>query len=206
MSLFTVTINGNTYEVYGGAPACLVYLGASVGDEADAFAALGDGSGTATAGQLKCLVGATRYLDRVGWQGAPTTPAVNGTTLQFPRTNLIDRDGNAIDPSTIPTDFVNAVFEMTAILASDATAQSAQDQGNNIRSMQAGSARLENFRPTSFADGNATVLPYVVQQLVGRWTALASPAVASASAPTVGGINPHSSFTPWSKRNVWWPF
>jgi hypothetical protein len=172
--LFYVTPTGvsTQIEVYAGTQAVSDYLLSSMSDGATAFTALTPNQ------QAIALVAATRYMERLAWQGVPTTPAVNSTTLSWPRTGLYDQYNNAVPSSTIPQDFLNAVCELVGLIANDQTIQQAMDSGSNIESMQAGSANLKFFRPTSAQDGNATELPWSVNQLVGLWLADANPAAA----------------------------
>lgn len=178
MTTFTETVTGATtpVEVYGGLAACADYLLSSSSDGAVAFRAL------ATDDQKRRLIDATRYVDQQFWQGTRTgLVGVDSTTLAFPRTGLTDEAGAALDSTTVPRQVVEAAFEMAGILASDSTAAGNADQGSNVQSLGAGPASLSFFRPTSAALGTATVLPVVVDRLVGRW-------LASAGAVTAGVI------------------
>jgi hypothetical protein len=203
---FTVTPTGvsTPIEVYGTTQACSDYLLSSIGDGATAFAA----ADTNTREVL--LVAATRYIERLAWRGAPTTPPVNNTTLSWPRTGI-----TGVDPQTVPQALLNAVFELVGLIADDPGVQTAIDSGSNLQSLGAGSARLQFFRPTSADDRNATVLPQVVDQLVGQWLASADPSIAAAIAGVASGLDGHSDFGRCTcgcspcccgrKRNVSWP-
>lgn len=166
MTIFAATVGAASAEVYGGVTACTAYLSLSSSAGAVAFRAL------APDDQARALIDATRYLDAYGWPGAPTTPAVGGTTLQWPRTGVyrIGTDGTltAVDSTTVPIEIVDAAFEMAAIIAADPSAFSLTDQSSNIQSLRAGSAGITYFDPTSTRDGTARVLPTVVDRLVGR--------------------------------------
>lgn len=191
MAVFTVTLIGDAvpYEVYGGLPAAQHYLLAAVGDGATAWKALSADD------QGRWLVAATRYIDAQIWQGTPTGLAGGtATTLQFPRTGLTNLDGSTLDATNVPQVLINACFEMAAVLADDATVQAAVDAGSNLKSMGAGSARLEFFQPQSSQIGNVTTLPTPVDRLVGRWLAAASGAVAAAFAGVATGTNSCSNF------------
>lgn len=186
MPIFTVLITNSTIarEVYGGLPACTTYLNDNADDNAVAF------QGLDVDGQGRALIGATRYLDAFFWQGVATGLAGGTpTTLQFPRTGLTDQYGAALDATNVPAVFVNAVFEMAAIVAADPSVASNLDQGSNVSRLGAGPANLGFFRPTSAADGNATLLPVIVDRLIGRWRA-AAPAVGG----FITGTNPRSDF------------
>lgn len=190
MSLFTVQPTGAAapIEVYGGSDACDSYLAAAIGDGSDAYAAADPNT------RLKLLVSATRFIERQDWRGTSTTPAVGGTTLDWPRTGI---DG--VDPSTVPLSLVEAVFELVALLADDPDVLAATDSGSNVSSLGAGSAQISFFRPTSITDGNATYLPPVLNQLVGQWLATSDPSATLAGIAT--GTNRHSDFRTCSVCN-----
>lgn len=186
---FTVSITGvAAVEVYGGLAALQDYLGAAVGDGAAAFRALA----STPDDQKRLLVDATRYIDRQGWAGTPTfllpVAPSNPTTLQWPRSGVTNPDASVLDSTTVPAAILKACFEMVAILAADGSAKDAADTSSNIQSMGAGTAKLAFFRPTSLADGNATVMPSVLMQLVGQWlgSAALAPAVMGMSSGTTG--------------------
>ncbi len=174
MTLYMVTPTGaGPIEVYDGSAACDAYLATAIGDGADAYAAADPNT------RLRLLVAATRFIDRQAWRG--TANAAGGTTLQWPRSGI---DG--IDPATVPAVIVQAVFELVAILADDPDVQSAPDAGSNVESLGAGSARLSFFRPSSVGDGNATVLPPVINQLIGWLLATADPSLMSVAGIATG--------------------
>lgn len=167
MALFTVVISGTTVEVYGGLTACKDRLKTSSTPEAIAFTAL-----TSDDEKGKRLIDATRFLDRMAWQGSKTSPAVGGTVLKWPRANVtIDEDGETVevDDQTVPEDIVNAVFELAGALTLDPALGSKIDQSNNIASLGAGSAQISYFAPTSVQDGSATTLPWTIEQLLGKY-------------------------------------
>ncbi|HET9893247.1 MAG TPA: DnaT-like ssDNA-binding protein [Mycobacterium sp.] len=175
MSIFTETVGSSSVEVYGGLAAAIDYLTWNVDDGAVAFLGLDSDS------QKKRLANATRYLDQQSWAGARTgLVGATPTTLQFPRSGLTDSTGAAVDSTTVPAVVVEAAFEMAAILSGDNSAAQNADQGSNVQSLGAGPANLSFFRPQSVADGNATVLPTVIDRLIGRWLAR--------NAGTVGGF------------------
>lgn len=173
---FFVTVAGDStpVEVYGGMPAALHYLLYRAGDGPAAWRAL-----TNPDDQARALVSATLFLDAQAWQGLPTVPAVSGTTLQWPRTGVVDANGLAVDPTTVPIAIVNACFELAAMIADDPDFLSAADNGTNTKEVHGGPAGVEYFVPTSAANGTATLLPTIVQRLVGQYL--------GSSASTVGG-------------------
>lgn len=194
MTLFTVSITGitNPIEVYDGLQAVDDYLQAAIGDGADDWRAL---ILAVNADQRsRILVAATRYIDSLAWQGVPTTPAVDGTTLQWPRSKIVLGDGTVVDPNSVPSAIAQGVAELCALIADDSSVISQADAGSNIQSLQGGPARIQFFRPQSPQDGNATMLPTVLNRLVGRYLAGASAAIASALAGSARS-NPVSDFS-----------
>jgi hypothetical protein len=172
--IFTVAIGGVTYEVYGGPAAALQYVAAMMTDGALTF------QGWTTAQQAQSLVMASRYIDRQGWQGTATAitggstiPPGVATALQWPRSNVVNADGSALDPTTVPPLVVTAAFELCALIANDPNLVTYLDQSANIKGVGAGSARVDYFNPTSRMTGTATLMPPVVQALTGQWLAVA---------------------------------
>lgn len=188
MTIFLETIDTDSVEVYGGLTACARYLKFSSSDGAAAFRAL---AGTPD-DQKRRLVDATRYIDQQFWQGVATgLVGVDVTTLAFPRSGLTDVTGAPLDATTVSQLVVNAVFEMAALLAADPTVSANVDTGANISSLGAGPAQISFFRASSVADGNATVLPTVVDRLIGRWLAGAGTGAIGA---VITGASSHSDF------------
>lgn len=188
MSIFTETLTGDAtpFEVYGGLAACAHYLLGAPGRGPAAFLALSADN------QKRRLIGGTRYVEQQFWQGVATGLAGGvATTLSFPRTGLTDVTGAPLDATNVPSVVPQAVFEMTAILSVNQEAGADADSGSNVSSLGAGPARISFFRPTSPDDGNATVLPTVVDRLIGRWRAAAG---ASAVFAGFASANPCSDF------------
>lgn len=166
------------------------YITARFGPQYTAWLALGDDDASRT------LVSAADYIDSYAWQGTATGQVlVNGvltpTTRQWPRTGVLV-NGVQLDPTLIPQQIVNAQFELAVMLLQDPTLSNSVDSGSNVSSLGAGPARLSFFRPTSVLDGNATVLPPLINRMIGQFLASASPT----AQPTifVSGINGRSDF------------
>ncbi|HEU4727677.1 MAG TPA: DnaT-like ssDNA-binding protein [Kofleriaceae bacterium] len=168
------------------------YIGATYGPTYAAWIALDDTTASQT------LVAATRYIDRLAWKGT-ATGVLNGapTFLQWPRSGVFI-DGVAIDSTTVPTDITNACFELAVLILADPDLITRLEQGSNISSVGAGGGvSVSFFQQTSVRSGTATRLPYVVQQLVGKY--LATPSDASEGSAGVGNcssaFDSTSSFT-----------
>lgn len=174
MSLQTVTINARVIEVYLDLDAVDAYADSGAGAGPDAWRALvdADPDDDPSNARKRFIVQGTRLFNALPWKGAPTTPAVDSTTLAWPRTGLVDSQGEELDDATVPQALLDGFCEMVMQFAVDnAAAAAAADQGSNIRSLQAGSASIEYFQATSVADGSASMLPPAVDRLVGRWLA-----------------------------------
>src|SRR5690242_3602262 len=146
----TVTIGAVNYDVYGDMTGATNYLNGSSSAAAAAWRALTPGGDD----QKRTLVDAARVFNRLGWEGAPTTPYPGSQPLAHPRTGLTDRDGNAMSSSVIATDIINGSYELAAQIAADpGVADSSSAPGGNIKSMKAGPASVEFFAPGGGAAG-----------------------------------------------------
>ena len=113
----TVSISGVTIEIYGTAAEASAYHAASA-----------SGAAWATLSPLvrnQALVSATRILERQVWAGSPTQTVskvqpqpASTQPLQWPRSGLLDRNGNALDSATIPQDVIDAAYEIALESAS----------------------------------------------------------------------------------------
>lgn len=163
MALYTVTITGvaDPIEVYGGLTQAVAYITSSFGASYTTWLALAEDD------REKTLVGATRCIDRQRWKGDAN--AFDSTTLAFPRDEIEDSDGETVSNAEQLAAVEKAVFELAVLAATDPDVLSTADQGQNIKSMGAGSAKLEFFSPTRTKDGSATKLPTIVHDLIGQW-------------------------------------
>lgn len=162
MSLFIVTIGADTFEVYAGLVDVTKQINGMRSAGATAFRALSSDD------QARTLNDVTSYIDRYSWQG--TADAAGGTTLQFPRSGLVDATGAVIDDATQLATIAKAVGQLCALAAAKPSILTAVDTGNNVKRADAGGgAGVEFFNPTSAKLGTATVLPQAIQQLLGAW-------------------------------------
>lgn len=164
---FNVTITGDAtpFEVYGGLTAATHYLLAGISDGAIAW------RGLAADDQARMLIAATRYIDRLAWQGAATSPAVGGTTLQWPRTGVTAADGTSVSSVAVPNDIVNAVFELAALLAADSESETYRDEASAIRGIRAGGISLDYSMPLTSLANDGPQIPPVVLMLIGQYMA-----------------------------------
>ncbi len=167
MTLQTVTVATIAVEVYGGLTAIKAYHAVSSSPASVRFTALVDDTA-----KSRRLIDATRYIDALPWVGVATDPAVDSTTLQWPRTDVqIVINGVAVDvdPDTVPADILTAVYELAALLVVNPSLTGQADQSSNIQSLAAGPAQVSFFAPTSIKDGTATVLPPIIDRLVAKY-------------------------------------
>lgn len=189
MAIFTVTIAGVSpnSEVYGGLTDALSYVGAMFSPAATAWLA------RTTSQQGQTLRAATLYLDRLPWDGTATGLAGGtATTLRWARSGVLV-DGVEIDSTIVPADIITATFELAVLIGARPALPSQPDQGSNVKRAGGGGApEVEFFAPTSAARGTAAQLPYVIQQLVGKF--LASPS-ADLEGGSSGAGNTSSAFS-----------
>lgn len=165
---FSVTIGSDTFEVYGGIAALTTYVNGMISDAAITWRELVPDD------QARTLIGATRFIEEQVWQGTPTVPAVGGTALQWPRTGIVNPDGSALDPSTVPPAVLQAVFELAVMIADDPVVTSALDGGSNVQQIDAGGGvGIIYFNPTSSSFGSASNLPGILDRLVGKYLSIA---------------------------------
>jgi hypothetical protein len=148
----TVTISGNSFDVYGTSADLKTYMLAHMNSTAYDNASSGD--------RKKAHVSATRWLDRANWAGDKTS---SSQALEFPRTGLTDKDGNDVASDAVPTVVEHACYELILYLLDDATATQSDDQGSNVKRVKAGSAEVEFFKGT---DGKKSRFPTEANELI----------------------------------------
>lgn len=155
-----VVIGGNSFDVYGTQADAIVYLTGSFSPAATAWLALTPDQ------QKQTLVASTRMLDSMAWAGQPTQPYPDPQTLKWPRSGVSRTDGSPVDDATVPPEIEHGSYELAALLAAQPAIQDQQDASQNVRSLQAGSASIEYFRPVTGGR-----FPVPVQALVGQFLA-----------------------------------
>lgn len=139
--------------------------------------------------QDRAMVVAADWIDRAStFTGTKT---VSTQDRAWPR-DAATCDGSAITSGTTP----DAVFYAQAWLAgavlADASASSSSGTGSNIRSVKAGSAQVEFFRPT-IGEGSDTRLPQVANDYL-RCLLQGSGNYTSIVGPTARGTSQTSGF------------
>lgn len=147
-----VVINGLEFCIYGSLGDANRYHAANLAASAW-FAATGNQ-------REQALVSAARWLDRQTWQGSPTTP---GQCLAWPRTGVIDCDGQDVPDDVVPQEIVTAEFELALVLLQDPTvpSQPTLHGASNVQSVQAGSVSVTFFSPV-----HGGKLPVIANDLV----------------------------------------
>jgi hypothetical protein len=152
----TVTIGTETFTVYQDVEEIDAYVVGAYGDAAAAWRAIVDADDKA-----RIAVSVTRLLDRQSWAGEPTDSA---QALAWPRTGLLDAQGQPLDPDTIPAAVLEAADELAMATAAGEPTQTDPSQPQT-RSLKAGSVAIEYFRPIDAP----TILSQTIMQLVGLW-------------------------------------
>lgn len=117
-----------------------------------------------TAKKEQALISATSWLDRQLWVGAQTQPKPT-QPLDWPRTGVVDEEGNAVDSGSVPQFIIDATFELALALINDSTVQeNPSATGDNVKRVKGGSAEIEFFFDPSTVSG--TVFPKIVMELV----------------------------------------
>lgn len=183
MSEVITLTTSQSETIHGGYQAAKDYVAMMFGSTYDAWTALASDDL-----KKRTLAAAVRYFNSLTWATAYNTFAL--------------RD-------VIPA-FAPAEYELAVLICDDASVLAATDSGSNVKTLGAGSARIEFWRPSSTLDGNATVLPTVVDRLVGQY-------LASAAGFGVGGVatgittpcddndDGGSLFGDDSQRDLTWP-
>jgi len=171
----TVTIDGNSYEVYDSYDNVNTYLVAAA--HATNWRAV------SAYDRRLAMVTATRVLDRQPWQGAKTSDA---QPIAWPRTGVTDKFGAAVDSGTIPQTILDGFAELCELQLADVKLQGKTGTVGNVRRVKAGPAEVEFF-DSRF---DSTRFPQAVHELVGQFLSSA----ATELGITVTGTSVESSF------------
>lgn len=178
----TITVDANSYTVYGDLAAAKLYLAALSTPGAVAWRALTDNE------KSRRILGAFLYLESQPWQGEP----VNGPrpALQWPRTGVYYADGTTVPSSVIPVEIEYAEYELAAISAANPGVYGQANSGSNVKLVKAGPVEVENFTST-LTNGFATLLPTELDRLVAQFLGSGRQ---SATRSTVSGACGESHF------------
>lgn len=130
------------------------------------------------------LITAARVFERESWLGDPTLPIDKsdfetqpaGTQpLEWARTGLTDKNGVAISSASIPQDVIHGNFEYALALLNDATVQTADPTGSNVKAEKS-SQRVEGAITVSSETqyfnrtlGRSSPYPGIVMDLIGQF-------------------------------------
>lgn len=131
----------------------------------------------------KALVTAARMLDRQDWQGSKYG---DPQTMEFPRSGLTDKNGDAVDETAVPQEVMDAQAELALALLENPALQSASSTGTNFKKLKAGSAEVEYIRATS-----GPRFQTIIDELIGLWLSGSS----HYSGPFVSGADNESSLS-----------
>lgn len=162
-----LTIGSGSVTIYGSFAGASAQTPSSTG--AAAFFDTSDSSASvaykALADDLtrkKKLADATRLINSFGYIDGYTTFAARDAL------DLGTGDGDNAFPFRV------ACYLLAGLAAADRDVLEADDTGSNVRSVGAGSSRVEFFNPTSVARGTASILPAQVLALIGPYLAISA--------------------------------
>lgn len=177
----SVTVDAVVFKVYGDLAGLDAYVIGLYSPAATAFRLIVPNE------RGRALVQARYYLDEQAWQGLANN--ADTQNLAWPRTGVVDRNGTAVDPTTVPVLVTQAEYEMAVLIATNPAIVQAPSSGTNTKMLKTGPLMVEFFAPTLGI--NDTILPTVLQRLVGQYLG----GGASASSGIVSGACGDSAFT-----------
>lgn len=124
----------------------------------------------------KALITATRMLDRQTWMGEKADDA---QALQWPRTGVTDKYGNAVSDASVPQQILDATCELALMLTTDASVETKSNTNGNTKYLKAGEAEIGYFRPT-----RGGRFPTIIQELIAQFLAGAASAGSGGSYAT----------------------
>lgn len=136
----SVNINGNDYPIYGTYDRALEYLAGRLDTATFDDAEQDD--------QNKSLVMARRWIDRQSLGGTLTS---SSQITAFPRSGLIDKEGNSLADDVVPLGVEFAQYEMALLLLGDPTQFAKSNTQDNTKRLKAGEAEIEFFRSLDVA-------------------------------------------------------
>lgn len=116
----TVTIGGNTYNVYGDPVACAKYIGGMGGGVYAKWRTLSTDDQARSQNQT-CV-----YLDSIG---------------------LVDSSGNQVNENTAYAAVIQAAYELAAACGANPNIFNTTSGGSNLKSIKAGPSDIEYFAP-----------------------------------------------------------
>lgn len=167
-----LTISGSGYEIYGAEADYDAYL-LVLPRARERWECL------TVSERRRAMVAAARLIDRQRFRGDPTDPVqvtfaltqpADTQGLQWPRTGVTDRNGEAIANDTIPNDVLAAAYELAHELTVDATTVETADAESRIKirdeTIGPIRERVEYFESQAGEGGR---FPQIVQELLGPY-------------------------------------
>lgn len=126
-----------------------------------------------------------------GGSGCTLDLTVKVQPLPWPRTNAKDKEDNLVTSTAVPLEIKNGTIELAFNLSQDSEVETSGGEGSNEKFLQAGTARIEFFRPTATGPNGqgSTRFPVEVQEWVGQFLS-----GAAISAPFTSGTDTESQF------------
>lgn len=186
MSELITLSTAQTETIHGSFAGAKSYIAMTYGATYAAWMALVGVGGAVDDPKKQTLAAAVRYLNGLGWGDAAATFAL--------REAIVDVDGRPV--------FALAEYELAVLVSDDPDITGNVDQGSNVRATGAGAARVEFFNPSSASQGNASVLPPIVDRLIGKY--LAARSSSSSGGVSSGGSECPAFGSPELARR--WPF
>lgn len=151
----TINISGNVFNVHGTEAGAKSYFAGHPNSTAY--------DGATALSRRKAHVGATRIMEGIPWLGELT---VIGQALSHPRTGMVDLEGNAIPDTPTWVNVEEATYEVLLALLNDVSLYGKTTDATNVKSVGAGSAKVEFWRPGNSEGGSGSLLPSQALRLV----------------------------------------
>ena len=129
------------------------------------------------------LIASTNRLDLMSWRGERTGGAQQ--TTAFPRTGLVDEDGQDIPEGEIPARLERATALLAGSIAADTKNADPGQAAPAVRRVKAGPAEVE-FARSARARDKRPIQDETVFQLIGLWLAAAVDSSAAIGAAAFG--------------------
>lgn len=133
----------------------------------------------------------TTTASPAGGTGCTLDTTYKTQTLQWARTGVEDQYDNAVTAIDYPTALKNGLMEYAFDVTQDAELLTSAGTGDNVKIAEAGSAKVQFFRPSGGPDGVGSLQPFAPQIMQWIGPLLAG---SSLSAPSTFGTDVESQF------------
>lgn len=195
MAITTITVGGQTLDVYASTAELKAYAAGVLLPSGVTFTTDND--------RLKrLLVTVTRLFERTAWVGTPTD-LVTPQPLAWPRTGVVDRNGQAVADSVLPSDVEDGFLEMCVFLDTDTTGLAALltgTVGSNVKrtrtKRKVGDLETEDEQENFLGTGRGSGIqaPRWPDSVLGFLKPFLSSQGSTVGAPTVSGTGQKSAF------------